>query len=318
MPRSAPPGRAPWRRARVLARGTRADLGRPYVLTVATLEPRKNLATLLEAHALLGGDLALALVGGEGWGERRELDRAGVIRARVRAGRGAARASTAVRRHSRSRRGSRASGCRCSRRWPAACRARLVAPVARRGLRRRGRPRRPGEPGCVRGCDPRGRRRAATSSSPRASSTRAVHLARDRRGAPRRLPVGRCDRPRRDRALGARADARGDGALHARRSCRTSSALAASSSAARLRGLEPHRDRRATPAWYPARCRARRAAAAATSSIARPTARRSARACPSSSPCTTSPFCAIPSAFNRWTREYGRAARPGRACGARA
>ena len=35
--------------------GERADLGRPYVLTVATLEPRKNLETLLDAHELLGG-----------------------------------------------------------------------------------------------------------------------------------------------------------------------------------------------------------------------------------------------------------------------
>jgi glycosyltransferase involved in cell wall biosynthesis len=59
--------------------GPRADLGRPYVLTVATLEPRKNLETLLEAHAALGPELALAVVGGEGWGERPELRRDGVI-----------------------------------------------------------------------------------------------------------------------------------------------------------------------------------------------------------------------------------------------
>ncbi len=32
--------------------GARADLGADYVLTVATLEPRKNLAALVEAHAL--------------------------------------------------------------------------------------------------------------------------------------------------------------------------------------------------------------------------------------------------------------------------
>jgi alpha-1,3-rhamnosyl/mannosyltransferase len=44
------------------------------VLTVATLEPRKNLHTLVEAHRLLGGDLLLAVVGGEGWGEQRVLD----------------------------------------------------------------------------------------------------------------------------------------------------------------------------------------------------------------------------------------------------
>jgi glycosyltransferase involved in cell wall biosynthesis len=59
--------------------GPRADVGRPYVLTVATLEPRKNLETLLEAHASLEDDLALALVGGEGWGDRPELRREGVV-----------------------------------------------------------------------------------------------------------------------------------------------------------------------------------------------------------------------------------------------
>jgi glycosyltransferase involved in cell wall biosynthesis len=49
--------------------GERADLGRPYLLSVATLEPRKNLATLLRAVELLDGELALALVGAEGWGD---------------------------------------------------------------------------------------------------------------------------------------------------------------------------------------------------------------------------------------------------------
>jgi glycosyltransferase involved in cell wall biosynthesis len=58
--------------------GERADLGRPYVLTVATLEPRKNLETLLAAH-VLGDGLALAVVGAAGWGRQPELARAGVI-----------------------------------------------------------------------------------------------------------------------------------------------------------------------------------------------------------------------------------------------
>ena len=62
------------------ADGERADLGRPYVLTVATLEPRKNLDALLEAHALLGGEPALAVVGAAGWGPQPKLDRPGVIR----------------------------------------------------------------------------------------------------------------------------------------------------------------------------------------------------------------------------------------------
>jgi alpha-1,3-rhamnosyl/mannosyltransferase len=60
--------------------GEAADLGAPYVLTVATLEPRKNLQALLEAHALLGGALVLAVVGAEGWGEQPLLDRPGVRR----------------------------------------------------------------------------------------------------------------------------------------------------------------------------------------------------------------------------------------------
>ena len=60
--------------------GVLADLGRPYILTVATLEPRKNLDTLVRAYQLLGGDHALAVAGGEGWGEQPELDVDGVIR----------------------------------------------------------------------------------------------------------------------------------------------------------------------------------------------------------------------------------------------
>jgi glycosyltransferase involved in cell wall biosynthesis len=52
------------------ADGGAADLGTPYVFTVATLEPRKNLQTLVEAHRLLGGELLLAVAGGEGWGEQ--------------------------------------------------------------------------------------------------------------------------------------------------------------------------------------------------------------------------------------------------------
>jgi glycosyltransferase involved in cell wall biosynthesis len=61
--------------------GDAADLGQPYLLTVATLEPRKNLGTLVDAHALLADtSLALAVVGGEGWGQQPQLDRSGVIR----------------------------------------------------------------------------------------------------------------------------------------------------------------------------------------------------------------------------------------------
>ena len=59
--------------------GERADLGRPYALTLATLEPRKNLGVLLGAHELLEGRLALAVAGGAGWGEQPQLDREGVV-----------------------------------------------------------------------------------------------------------------------------------------------------------------------------------------------------------------------------------------------
>jgi glycosyltransferase involved in cell wall biosynthesis len=60
--------------------GDRAELARPYALTVATFEPRKNLGMLLEAHALLDADLALAVVGGDGWGAQPELAAPGVER----------------------------------------------------------------------------------------------------------------------------------------------------------------------------------------------------------------------------------------------
>jgi glycosyltransferase involved in cell wall biosynthesis len=54
-------------------KGERADLGGPYVLTVSTLEPRKNLPVLVEAFALLRQrrpELTLAIAGLEGWGKQ--------------------------------------------------------------------------------------------------------------------------------------------------------------------------------------------------------------------------------------------------------
>ncbi len=61
--------------------GPVADLGGPYLLTVATLEPRKNLGTLVEAFALLeDSNLSLVVVGGAGWGEQPQLDRPGIVR----------------------------------------------------------------------------------------------------------------------------------------------------------------------------------------------------------------------------------------------
>jgi glycosyltransferase involved in cell wall biosynthesis len=60
--------------------GESADLGRPYVLTVATLEPRKNLGTLVDAHRLLEGRFLLAVAGGSGWGDQPALRGQDVVR----------------------------------------------------------------------------------------------------------------------------------------------------------------------------------------------------------------------------------------------
>lgn len=74
--RVAPPGVG----ARFAPDGPAADLGRPYLLTVATLEPRKNLDTLVAAHRLLQDTgLALAVAGGAGWGEQPRLAAEGVL-----------------------------------------------------------------------------------------------------------------------------------------------------------------------------------------------------------------------------------------------
>jgi glycosyltransferase involved in cell wall biosynthesis len=61
--------------------GDRADLGAPYLLAVSTLEPRKNLTTLLDAVPLVRRshpELSLAVAGGAGWGGRPDLARDGV------------------------------------------------------------------------------------------------------------------------------------------------------------------------------------------------------------------------------------------------
>jgi glycosyltransferase involved in cell wall biosynthesis len=64
--------------AQFTADGPRAELGGPYVLSVATLEPRKNLQTLVEAFRLLRGELQLAVAGGAGWGRQPALAVPGV------------------------------------------------------------------------------------------------------------------------------------------------------------------------------------------------------------------------------------------------
>lgn len=73
--RVAPPGVAP----EYTAAGERAGLGRPYLLSLATLEPRKNLGTLVEAWRPLRGELALAVAGAAGWGDQPLLDEPGIL-----------------------------------------------------------------------------------------------------------------------------------------------------------------------------------------------------------------------------------------------
>jgi alpha-1,3-rhamnosyl/mannosyltransferase len=60
--------------------GQAADLQAPYILTVATLEPRKNLEVLVEAYRLLENHAHLAVVGAAGWGKQPLLEGPGIIR----------------------------------------------------------------------------------------------------------------------------------------------------------------------------------------------------------------------------------------------
>ena len=174
------------------ADGERADLGRPYVLTVATLEPRKNLETLLAAHELLGEGPALAVVGAEGWGPQPALDRPGVIRLGyvddaelARLYRGAAvfasLALRGLRDPDRRGDGERRSG------------RRVVASVARRGLRRRRAPRRSRPARGVGRCDRGGvsSPRRARRQGPRARGV--VLVARVRRSVAHRLRERPCE-----------------------------------------------------------------------------------------------------------------------------
>ncbi len=51
----------------VVALKERLGLERPYILTVGTVEPRKNLPFLVDAFELLDEDVELVVAGGEGW-----------------------------------------------------------------------------------------------------------------------------------------------------------------------------------------------------------------------------------------------------------
>ncbi len=61
--------------------GERSDRSAPYVLTVGTLEPRKNLTVLVEAVRLVRRsrpELELVVAGAPGWGEQPRLEAPGV------------------------------------------------------------------------------------------------------------------------------------------------------------------------------------------------------------------------------------------------
>jgi glycosyltransferase involved in cell wall biosynthesis len=74
--RVAPPGVT----AAYTADGESADLGGPYVLSLATFEPRKNLGALVEAWRPLRDELALAVAGAAGWGGQELPDDPALVR----------------------------------------------------------------------------------------------------------------------------------------------------------------------------------------------------------------------------------------------
>jgi glycosyltransferase involved in cell wall biosynthesis len=60
--------------------GERAELGRPYLLGLGNLEPRKNLTQLVDARRLLPDAPALALTSGGEWGNGVRLDDPAIVR----------------------------------------------------------------------------------------------------------------------------------------------------------------------------------------------------------------------------------------------
>ena len=158
------------RRPDLHARGPAPD-GEPYALFVGALQPRKEPVTAIEALSLLDGDPRLVLVGPDkGGGEDvgAAAQRLGVASVQLRGHverdelaalyRGAACLVFPS--------ATRASACRCSRRWRRARRSSRPRGRAARGGRRRGRPRRARRPGRARRRD---RARARRPRAPRAA-----------------------------------------------------------------------------------------------------------------------------------------------------
>ena len=143
----------------VLGRRRAGRSRRRYVLTVATLEPRKNLEVLVDAHACSTAVSARRR-------RRRGLGRAAGARRPGDRGSGRQpttswRVSTAARRSSPIRRASRASGSRSSRRWRAA------RPSSPRRTRRSTRPRATSRCAPIPTTRRRGRRRSCERASRR-------------------------------------------------------------------------------------------------------------------------------------------------------
>ena len=155
------------------ADGPAADLGAPYVLTVATLEPRKNLEVLVEAQRLFAWRARARGRRRRGLGGAAAPRRTGHPSPRLRLGR---RARPSLPRRGRRRvslplRGLRDPGDRGDGlRRPG---GRLVARVARRSQRGCGTPRRSGRRRCLRRRDLAGTWPRGSDSQGSASSTRA-------------------------------------------------------------------------------------------------------------------------------------------------
>ena len=97
----------------------RAAYGLPseHLLFVGTLEPRKNLRRLQQAHALLAEAPPLVIVGADGWGDRGLAPSADRVRFLGFVPAADLARSTRVRRRSAIRACARGSACPCWRRW---------------------------------------------------------------------------------------------------------------------------------------------------------------------------------------------------------